>query len=1011
MPCEEDSPEESASRNPLVAQWNSKIVLVTRIGKGIIGVDVPVMIKEISVYCKARVQLELSPNLPFISRLQFSLLEPPKVDFILKPLKSFDLMDLPGLSSWLTNTINDVLQDKVVDPNMIDIPISKRYSDVQSIGVVKVTLYQMRGIKMLGNLSEPFVRLQMAGKVKGISKSISASNPEWNETFYLLLHSLSNPIVFVVHGANKGVIGSTTLPISDIDRDAGSSSNVWRTIVGHESSKVRGELNLGVEYFSVTETPDPEADLNFESGIVQITIHQVKDIVVTEKKTLNCCYELFIHPTNTQANITSTVSNGLDNCYYRSKNKKKGLNPSWDDRYEVFLEYKDQMSVTLVVRHATKEDIIFAQWTCPFINLLNRTDWFSFEGSQTAQFFASFIFRPVRVDLTTAAPKRAFSPAIGIVRLHIVSASGLKAAKGGYQAVAHMNGMILGKSRISLSESDPVWNKTLLVLLKDRHECIFIDVVNCEKKSKVGSVSLAASELLNHPGCDIDKHEELRGEHSDKLIGKLRFSGGLFLKETSGVQVDETHPVLSEDYDSRKSNAGILELRSVSVEGVDSSGIDYLDYVSVIVGDGIAACKTSSVRIGIEGIQEWSLDREFIILDPEMKDLTFALMETHGARDEVTGIARISLADAKSGESVSLEAHDGATTEIKLKFKAQFHVAPLFVEAEAEQSGLLTITLHEAKDLIAVDSGGTSDPFCVLRLNGSKFYKSQVIKKCLAPVFDETIKVEIKQKDASVLQIELRDWNLVAASRTLGHISLELQNIAPGEPQKLNMPLENVSSGFICFTAEFTPKEAQKSRRRKETPAIAVSQTNTDTAPLPAISEALPLSIPAETILKKADTTTPSTPQATSSARASTLTLLKASGLKITIVKLELPADLKASGDCKIKVRRNNRTLFKTREIKHAPYRWNESFTIDSSSVDVEASLTLIASWAGQDLDCEVKLYQLASELEERESEMERKLSCGSSGEFRLIIRYTFTMDTGHMLDQAKKRRFSLFNH
>lgn len=46
---------------------------------------------------QARVQMKLMSAMPLIKIIQFSLMEPPKIDFILKPLKSLDIMDV-GLS-------------------------------------------------------------------------------------------------------------------------------------------------------------------------------------------------------------------------------------------------------------------------------------------------------------------------------------------------------------------------------------------------------------------------------------------------------------------------------------------------------------------------------------------------------------------------------------------------------------------------------------------------------------------------------------------------------------------------------------------------------------------------------------------------------------------------------------------------------------------------------------------------------------------------------------------------
>lgn len=57
--------------------------------------------------------------------------------------------------------------------------------------------------------------------------------------------------------------------------------------------------------------------------------------------------------------------------------------------------------------------------------------------------------------------------------------------------------------------------------------------------------------------------------------------------------------------------------------------------------------------------------------------------------------------------------------------------------------GNLTVTLVRAKNLIAADRGGASDPYVVFKVNGKEVHKSEVVKKTVNPEYNETVVVPI----------------------------------------------------------------------------------------------------------------------------------------------------------------------------------------------------------------------------------------------------------------------------
>ncbi|BBM97982.1 hypothetical protein MPTK1_1g09920 [Marchantia polymorpha subsp. ruderalis] len=312
------------------------------------GMKATVQLVDVQVFATARVTLRpLIETFPCFSKIVVSLMEKPHVDFGLKLLGG-DIMAIPGVYRLVQDLIKEQVANMYLWPKTLEINVvDDANAAKRPVGLLNVKVVRAKGLKkkdLIGK-SDPYVKLHLgeAHHFAKVTRTVKGNlNPEWNESFKLIVHdpSTQNLELHVYDWEKIGsheTLGMAVVSLKKLNPEE-NSTEILTLVKNMDSNdpsnnKDRGTLTVELNYKPFKEEEMNDIEEEDEDGAVEkapegtpagggllvVVIHEAEDV---EGK----------HHTNPYARV---ILRGEEK---RTKHIKKNRDPKWDQRFEWILD-------------------------------------------------------------------------------------------------------------------------------------------------------------------------------------------------------------------------------------------------------------------------------------------------------------------------------------------------------------------------------------------------------------------------------------------------------------------------------------------------------------------------------------------------------------------------------------------------------------------------------------------------------------------------------------------------
>lgn len=824
----------------LKTKVNPKVQLGVRFGKGPLTKNMPILVEDMSFIGHMRLRIKMMNKFPHIQTVDFSFLEPPQFDFVLKPIGGeklgFDINIIPGLSKFIKEMVDANLGPMFYSPNAFQVNVEQLMAGVgvmSGVGVLSLRVKRAHSLSVdADNRVDSYVRLLNKDK-KEICRSKVKENstePVWEEYLHAIITNLSETVIIEVMDFQESAfdrsIGTTAISIDKLPTDP-----VTQTIIN--GGRPSGRLEFFAKFSQVQMPTGDDADDNegsgdTKSGILGLRVVSARSLDPKKSKVakLNPYCEIEVD------------GHILDS----TKATKRTNDPEWNYGKEHIITNKVAAQVVFRVRNNVKgSSPVIGIYKTRLAQLLVDNEkgltWFELENG-AGDIHIESQWKPATV---LGSSVDSYIEPIGVMRVRLIGAEDLRNLEHVGKVDPYCR-LFLGRREVARTdffkgELSPQWNEIKYVPVQNELQDLTFEVMDVEKRGKdrsLGAFKVELSSLIqkNHQGdykvFISDK------QFTNKLVmpgrgpkGTLTYTIEFYpsiqvaspeervrmVKEKS--EIDRIRKLAIEKKKLDESTKSELELREsrLALAGVDmpvekqleyNSGVFAVSFVSLTnigVGNRLVVLANNNElpiytsppakgkRVDVEGGSG-----DFVSGQLGISSLKFIVSETVDGSVPLAELV-VGCSDLLRDTFEKPKSYKIGTGSLDVQCRL-FPLPDLVVDNDEDISntGSIEVELINAENVPAADRTGLSDPYVRIYVNNEddRIFSSQVQKETLNPEWNERFSFDVADVRNTFFKAIVYDWDMGNRDDLLGGYKVNLSELEPLVWTDFDVNLESI---------------------------------------------------------------------------------------------------------------------------------------------------------------------------------------------------------------------------